>query len=39
LADEIAVMDQGRIIAAGAPALIRLNPDVRAAYLGSSDVA
>jgi branched-chain amino acid transport system ATP-binding protein len=34
LADRIAVMVYGRVIATGAPAAVRANPEVRRAYLG-----
>jgi branched-chain amino acid transport system ATP-binding protein len=35
LADRITVMVNGRVLASGAPAEVRANPEVRTAYLGS----
>ena len=36
-ADQVIVLDRGRIIAAGPPAAVRADPAVRDVYLGSSD--
>ena len=38
ISDQIYVLDAGRRIADGPPSKVRVNPDVRKAYLGESDV-
>jgi branched-chain amino acid transport system ATP-binding protein len=37
LADKITVLVYGRVIASGDPAAIRVNPEVRRAYLGEQE--
>nr|WP_207189989.1 ABC transporter ATP-binding protein [Ramlibacter ginsenosidimutans] len=39
LADHLTVMVNGQVIASGAPADVRANPDVQSAYLGAEDHA
>ena len=39
LADTVSVLVAGRVIASGAPAAIRDNPEVRTAYLGEEEAA
>ena len=39
ISDEIIVLDAGRRIAAGPPAVVRADPAVKAAYLGADDAA
>jgi len=35
--DEVVVLDRGRLLASGSPSVVRHNPAVRAAYIGSHD--
>jgi branched-chain amino acid transport system ATP-binding protein len=39
VADRVAVLDFGKLIAQGTPRDVQLNPDVRAAYLGTAVAA
>ena len=39
LADRVSVLVNGRVVASGPPDEIRVNPDVRAAYLGDEEMA
>jgi ABC-type branched-subunit amino acid transport system ATPase component/ABC-type branched-subunit amino acid transport system permease subunit len=39
ISDEIVVLDAGRCIAAGSPAVVRVDPAVKAAYLGATTMA
>ncbi|WP_442880169.1 hypothetical protein [Aurantimonas sp. A2-1-M11] len=39
LADRVSVLVYGKLIATGAPAEVRVHPEVRTAYLGEEEAA